>query len=113
MPAYNRIDRISEEVKRELSMIIRDLKDPRLSKAVVSVVNVNVTKDLKFAKAYISVLGNEDLQKGAMDALKSASGFIRKEVGHRVNLRNTPEFTFVLDNSIEYGAHINEVLKNL
>ncbi len=113
MPAYNRIDRISEEVKRELSMIIRDLKDPRLSKAVVSVVNVNVTKDLKFAKAYISVLGSEDLQKGAMDALKSASGFIRKEVGHRVNLRNTPEFTFVLDNSIEYGAHINEVLKNL
>lgn len=113
MPAYNRIDRISEEVKRELSMIIRELKDPRLSKAVVSVVNVNVTKDLKFAKAYISVLGKEDVQTGAMDALKSASGFIRKEVGHRVNLRNTPEFTFVLDNSIEYGAHINEVLKKL
>ncbi len=113
MPAYNRIDRISEEVKRELSMIIRELKDPRLSKAVVSVVNVNVTKDLKFAKAFISVLGKEDEQKGAMDALKSASGFIRKEVGHRINLRNTPEFTFVLDNSIEYGAHINEVLKNL
>ena len=113
MPAYNRIDRISEEVKKELSMIIRELKDPRLSKAVVSVVNVNVTKDLKFAKAFISVLGNEEIQKGAMDALKSAAGFIRKEVGHRINLRNTPEFTFVLDNSIEYGAHINEVLKNL
>ena len=113
MPAYNRIDRISEEVKKELSMIIRELKDPRLSKAVVSVVNVNVTKDLKFAKAFISVLGGEDVQKGAMDALKSASGFIRKEVGHRINLRNTPEFTFVLDKSIEYGAHINEVLKNL
>ncbi len=113
MPAYNRIDRISEEVKRELSMIIRELKDPRLSKAVVSVINVNVTKDLKFAKAFISVLGNEDVQKGAIDALKSAAGFIRKEVGHRMNLRSTPEFTFVLDNSIEYGAHINEVLKNL
>ena len=113
MPAYNRIDRISEEVKRELSMIIRELKDPRLSKSVVSVVNVNVTKDLKFAKAFISVLGSEDVQKGAMAALQSASGFIRKEIGRRVNLRNTPEFTFVLDNSIEYGAHINEVLKNL
>lgn len=113
MPAYNRIDRISEEVKRELSMIIRELKDPRLNGAVVSVVNANVTKDLKFAKAYISVLGSETVQKGAMDALKSASGFIRKEVGRRINLRNTPEFTFVLDNSIEYGAHINEVLKNL
>ncbi len=113
MPAYNRIDRISEEVKRELSMIIRELKDPRLSKAVVSVINVNVTKDLKFAKAFISILGNEDVQKDAIDALKSAAGFIRKEVGHRINLRSTPEFTFVLDNSIEYGAHINEVLKNL
>ena len=113
MPAYNRIDRISEEVKRELSMIIRNLKDPRLTKSVVSVINVNVTKDLKFAKAYISVLGKEEEQKDAMDALKSASGFIRKEVGRRINLRNTPEFTFILDNSIEYGAHINEVLKNL
>ena len=113
MANYSRIDRISEEVKRELSMIIRELKDPRLTKSVVSVINVNVTKDLKFAKAYISVLGKEEVQKDAMDALRSASGFIRKEVGRRINLRNTPEFTFVLDNSIEYGAHINQVLKNL
>lgn len=112
MPAYNRMDRISEEVRKELSSIVRDLKDPRI-KTVVSVVNVNVTKDLKFAKAYISVFGDEATQKGVMDALKSASGFIRREIGHRINLRATPEFTFVLDNSIEYGAHINEVLKNL
>lgn len=112
MPAYNRIDRISEEVKRELSMIIRELKDPRLPD-MVSVVSVRVTKDLKFAKSYISVMGSEDVQKGAIDALKSAAGFIRREIGHRINLRITPEFSFVLDNSIEYGAHINEVLKNL
>ncbi len=112
MPAYNRIDRISEEVKKELSSIVRELKDPRIT-TVVSVVNVSVTKDLRFAKAYISVFGDEKVQKGVMDALKSASGFIRKEIGRRVNLRNTPEFTFELDNSIEYGAHINEVLKNL
>ena len=112
MPAYNRMDRISEEVRKELSSIVRDLKDPRI-KTVVSVVNVTVTKDLKFAKAYISVFGDETTQKGVMDALKSASGFIRREIGHRINLRATPEFTFVLDNSIEYGAHINEVLKNL
>ncbi|MBE7032255.1 MAG: 30S ribosome-binding factor RbfA [Ruminococcaceae bacterium] len=112
MPAYNRIDRISEEVKKELSAIVRELKDPRIT-TVVSVVNVSVTKDLRFAKAYISVFGDEKVQKGVMDALKSASGFIRKEIGRRVNLRNTPEFTFELDNSIEYGAHINEVLKNL
>ena len=113
MAGYSRIDRISEEVKRELSMVVHELKDPRLSVCMVSVVNVQVTKDLKFAKAYISVLGDEKMQKGVMDALKSASGFIRKEMGHRVNLRITPEFSFVLDDSIEYGAHINEVLKNL
>lgn len=112
MPAYNRIDRISEEVKKELSAILRELKDPRIT-TVVSVVNVSVTKDLKFAKAYISVFGDEKAQKGVLDALKSASGFIRREIGHRINLRNTPEFTFVLDDSIEYGAHINQVLKNL
>lgn len=112
MPQYNRIDRISEEVKKELSNIIRELKDPRIT-SVVSVMNVSVTKDLKFAKAYISVFGDEKVQKGVLDALKSAAGFIRREIGHRVNLRATPEFTFVLDNSIEYGSHISNVLKNL
>ena len=112
MANYNRMDRISEEVKKELSLIIRELKDPRIT-TVVSVVNVKVTKDLKFAKAYISVFGNEKAQKGVIDALESASGFIRREIGRRVKLRATPEFSFVLDNSIEYCAHINEVLKNL
>jgi len=113
MPAFKRIDRISEEVKRELSTVVHELKDPRLSVCMVSVVNVQVTKDLRYAKAYISVLGDEKMQNDAMAALKSAAGFIRKEIGHRINLRITPEFSFVLDDSIEYGAHINEVLKNL
>ncbi len=113
MGAYNRIDRISEEVKKELSLVVRELKDPRLNTSMVSVVNVTVTKDLRFAKAYISVLGDEAAKKGAMDALKGAAGFIRKEIGHRIDLRYTPEFSFVLDDSIEYGSHINEVLKNL
>ena len=110
--SFKRTDRINEEIKKELSSIIRELKDPRIT-TLVSVVNVSVTKDLKFAKAYISVFGDEKSQKGVIDALKSASGFIRREIGHRINLRATPEFTFVLDNSIEYGAHINQVLKNL
>lgn len=110
--SYNRIDRISEEVKKELSGVIRDMKDPRLPD-MVSVVSVRVTKDLRYAKAYISVFGSEEVKKGAIDALTSAAGYIRKEIGHRVNLRNTPEFTFVSDDSIEYGAHINEVLKGL
>ncbi len=112
MANYSRTDRISEEVKRELSSILREIKDPRLP-MMTSVVAVSVTKDLKFAKAYISVMGTDEQKKEAFSALKSASGFIRREVGHRLNLRNTPEFTFVVDDSIEYGAHINEILKEL
>lgn len=112
MANYSRTDRISEEVRRELSAVIRELKDPRLP-IMTTVVAVNVTKDLKFAKAYISVMGSEDVKAAAIAALKNASGFIRREIGHRLNLRNTPEFTFVADNSIEYGAHINEILKEL
>lgn len=112
MANYSRADRISEEVKRELSAIIRELKDPRLH-VMTSVIGVRVTKDLKFAKAYISVMGDDKVKDDALAALKGASGFIRREVGHRLNLRNTPEFTFVADDSIEYGAHINEILKEL
>lgn len=112
MAHYSRMDRISEEVKRELSLVIRDLKDPRLP-AMVSVVAVRVTKDLKFAKAYISIMGDEKERQDGIAALKSASGFIRKEIGRRLNLRNTPEFSFVADDSIAYGAHINEILKGL
>ena len=112
MANISRIDRISEEVKRELSMVIRDLKDPRLP-VMVSVVAVKVTKDLKFAKAHISFMGGENAEKDGLAALKSASGFIRKEIGRRLNLRNTPEFTFVADDSISYGAHINEILREL
>ncbi len=112
MASYNRTDRISEEVKRELSQVIRELKDPRIP-TMVSVVNVEVTKDLRFAKAHISVFGEDKVKNDAIAALKSAAGFVRREIGHRLNLRNTPEFTFVLDDSIEYGSHINQILKEL
>lgn len=112
MAGYNRTDRISEEVKRELSNIIRELKDPRLP-LMTSVVAVRVTKDLKFAKANISVMGDDETKKNAIIALKGAAGFIRREIGQRLNLRNTPEFTFVPDDSIEYGSHIEQILKEL
>ncbi len=112
MAGYSRTDRISEEVKRELSGVIRELKDPRIP-IMTSVVAVRVTKDLKFAKAHISIMGDEKAKNDAIAALKSAAGFIRREIGHRLNLRNTPEFTFVFDDSIEYGAHINEILREL
>ncbi len=110
--AFDRIDRVSEEVKRELASIIRDLKDPRLP-SMISVVNVNVTKDFKFAKAYISIMGTEEEKSAGIEALKSAAGFIRREIGHRIKLRFTPQFSFVLDTTIEYGAHISKVLADI
>lgn len=109
---FDRIDRVSEEVKRELAGIIRELKDPRIPE-FVSVVSVKVTKDFKFAKAYISVMGTEEQKQAAIQGLNSAGGFIRREIGHQLQLRYTPEFSFVLDNSIEYGAHISKVLSDI
>ena len=110
--SFDRTHRVSEEVKRELASIIRELKDPRLPQ-MISVVNVNVTKDFKFAKAYISIMGSDSERAAGLEALKSASGFIRREIGHRVKLRFTPQFSFVLDTSIEYGAHISKVLADI
>lgn len=110
--SYDRIDRVSEEVKRELSDIIRSLKDPRIP-SLTSVVSVKVTKDFKFAKAYISVMGTEDEKQDAIAALSRASGFVRREIGNRLKLRYTPQFSFVLDSSIEYGAHISQVLADI
>ncbi len=105
-----RIDKINEEVKRELSMVLRELKDSRIP-MMTSVVAVNVTNDLRYAKVYVSVLGDEETKKKALQGLKSAAGFVRREMGRRVQMRITPEFIFELDNSIEHGAYINELLK--
>lgn len=105
-----RIDKINEEVRRELANIIRELKDSRIP-MMTSVVTVNVTNDLRYAKAYISVMGDEETKKKAMDGLKSAAGFIRREIGKRIDIRYTPEFIFELDRSIEHGAHIEELLR--
>ena len=110
--------RINMEVQRELSEIIRtEIKDPRVNGAMTSVVAVEVTPDLKYCKAYISVLGDEKRAKDVLTGMKSADGYIRRELAHRVNLRNTPEITFVLDQSIEYGVNmsrlIDEVTKDL
>ncbi len=112
MPRYQRTDRISEEIRKNLSDIIRSLKDPRIP-VMTSVVDVSVTKDLRYAKAYISVMGDEETKKNAIEGLRSAAGFIRREIGERVLLRALPEFKFVLDNSIEHGAHINELLHSV
>ena len=107
--ATNRINRINEEVRRELSEIMRDLKDPRIP-MMTSVVSVNVTPDLRYATVYVSVFGNEDVKKDALRALKSSAGFVRRELGHRLKLRYTPEILFKDDDSIAHGARINALL---
>ncbi len=109
--------RVNEEVMRELSNIIRgEIKDPRIH-PMTSVVAVEVAPDLKTAKAYISVLGNEKAQQDTIAGLRSAEGFIRRALAKSINLRNTPQITFVLDQSIEYGIamskKIDEVTKTM
>ena len=102
--------RINEEVMRELSNIIRlEVKDPRIS-PVTSVVSVEVAPDLKTCKAYISVLGDDEAVKKTIEGLKSSAGFIRRELAHRINLRNTPEITFVSDQSIAYAAKMSKLI---
>lgn len=106
----NRINRINEEVRRELSEIIRELKDPRIP-MMTSVVSVSVTADLRYATVYVSVFGSDEVKKEALSALKKSAGFVRRELGHRLNLRYTPEIIYKADDSIEHGARINELLQ--
>ena len=109
--------RVNAEVMRELGNIIRGgIKDPRIS-PLTSVVAVEVTPDLKFCKAYISVLGDEKAKMDTIEGLKSAEGYIRRQLASSINLRNTPQITFVIDQSIAYGVDmsrkIDEVTKDL
>ena len=107
--SYQRIDRISEEVRREVDAIIRDeLHDPRIS-GTFSVTRADVTGDLRYAKIYISVL-EDDKRDDLMAALKNAKGYIRRALGKRIIIRYTPELIFVSDKNIEYGVHIAKVL---
>lgn len=99
-------------MRRELAAILRELKDSRIP-LMTSVVAVSVTNDLSYAKVYISVMGDETVQKRALEGLRSASGFVRRELGRRINIRHTPELVFELDHSIEHGAHINDIISKL
>ena len=111
--ASNRISRINEEIQRDLAAQIRSLKDPRVSSTgMVSVTRVNTTPDLRYAQVFISVL-DKTQEKDVLKGLKSASGFLRRELGAALRLRYTPELQFVADDSIEHGAHILELLRNV
>ena len=106
--------RINEEVRREISNIIQnEIKDPRLT-AMVSVTNVKVTKDLRYAKVFVSIFAKNDEEKNnSFVALKHASGYIRKEIGQRINLRYNPQIIFELDESINYGMHIEKLIQKV
>lgn len=102
--------RINQEVQKELSMlIVRELKDPRIH-PMTSIVNVEVAPDLKTAKVYVSVLGDTNAQKETLTGLKSAAPFLRSQLAKGINLRNTPELIFVVDQSIEYGVNMSRLI---
>ena len=105
--------RINGEVRRELSATIQnEIKDPRIH-PMTSVVEVEVAPDLKSAKAYISVLGDEQAQRDTLEGLRSAEGYIRRALARTVNLRNTPEIRFIMDQSIEYGVHMSKLIDDV
>jgi ribosome-binding factor A len=105
--------RINEEIRRELSSIIQnEIKDPRLT-AMISITRVDVTKDLRYAKVYVSIFGSEDEKVNSLSALKSSAGFMRKEIGHRINLRYTPELIIEIDNSIEHSMHMESLFHSI
>jgi len=110
--ANNRIGRINEDIQRTLSELIRRLKDPRVSQVgMVSIIRVDTTGDLRYARVYVSVL-NKAQEKDVMRGLKSASGFLRRELARSMQLRYTPELQFIADDSIQQGAHILEILRD-
>ena len=109
--ASNRINRINDEIQRELAAQFRNLKDPRVSgTGMVSITRVDTTNDLRYAKVYVSVL-NKDQERDVLKGLKSAAGFLRRELGQALQLRYTPELQFIGDDSIQHGAHILELLR--
>lgn len=109
----NRMIRINDEIQRELSQIIRsDLKDPRVG-VITSVLKVDTANDLKYCKAYVSIMGDEEKKQEVMGVLKGATGYIRSLIATRINLRITPEFTFILDDSLDYSFKIDKLIRDI
>lgn len=110
--ASNKIGRINDDIQRVLAARLRDVKDPRVQQGMISVTRVETTGDLRYCKVWLSVLGLES-EKEFRRGLKSASGWLRRELGATLDLRYTPELVFEVDHSIEYGAHISEMINSL
>lgn len=109
----NRVRRVAEQIKKDISRIISsEIKDPRVA-GLTSVTEVQLSRDLRYASVYVSIFGSEEEKEETLQTLIRAAGFIRSEVGKLIRLRYTPEINFYLDNSIEYGAHIDSVIRSL
>lgn len=110
--ASNRINRINEEIQKELSSLLRNVKDPRVQDTMISITRVETTPDLRYTKVYVSFLQNEKADE-AMKGLKSAAGFLRRQLGTNLKLRYAPEIVWALDDSITYGAHMLDLINSL
>ena len=110
--ASNKLARTNDDIQFALSKLLREVKDPRVQQGMISVTRVETTGDLRYSKIWLSVMGLKD-EKEFRRGLRSASGWLRRELGSALNLRYTPELVFEVDHSIEYGAHINEMINSL
>ena len=110
--ASNRINRINEEIQKELANLLRTVKDPRVQDTMISITRVETTPDLRYTKVYVSFLQNEKAE-GAMKGLKSAAGYLRRQLASSLNLRYAPEIVWALDDSITYGAHMLNLINSL
>ncbi len=111
--AGHRLERTTEDIKRELTAIFRELKDPRVQQAFISIIRVDVTNDLSYCTVYVSAMEGLDRANEAVKGLKSAAGFIRRELSHRLKLRYVPQLIFKATDSIEYSANISRILNDL
>ena len=109
--ASNKLARTNDDIQFVISKLLREVKDPRVQQGMISVTRVETTGDLRYSKIWLSVLGMKD-EKEFRRGLRSASGYLRRELGNSMKLRYTPELIFEIDHSIEYGAHINEVINS-
>lgn len=112
MPSY-KLGRTTEDIRREVSAILRELKDPRVSGCMLSVVRVEVTNDLSYCTVYVSAMEGMETAENAVKGLKSAAGYVRRELGNRLKLRHVPEMIFKATDSIEYNANISRILHDL
>lgn len=112
MPSY-KLGRTTEDIRREVFAILRELKDPRVSGCMLSVVRVEVTNDLSYCTVYVSAMEGMETAENAVKGLKSAAGYVRRELGNRLKLRHVPEMIFKATDSIEYSANISRILHDL